>query len=261
MPPRSAIDATRFTSTIPHASSIPPKNGPRKTPSRIPGLPGETPQEKVKRLRAAADRARNAQMTQFDRFIARGRVWADIAHTITTTTLIAASFIAGGVTIYALTDMIIYNRRKKAQFFHEQKTQLENAILTARKAINDGTATEAQINFIRMEDEHKSAKPKEKMNLISKSKEWLFSGLKTDEGDFIEKSNSPKNKPDREESKSSMNDNDKVISMLSMEKQDIVNAKDQINTEKSLREDNQNLIAEKEEKKGGKPWSSWIFGR
>jgi hypothetical protein len=87
--PRSATDATRFTSTTPHASAKLPPNPPANAlPQRTPGPPGETPQEKVKRLRAAADRARDAQVSNFDKVILRGRVWADRAHRFTALSLI-----------------------------------------------------------------------------------------------------------------------------------------------------------------------------
>jgi hypothetical protein len=87
--PRSATDATRFTSTTPHASAkLPPKTPANAGPPRTPGPPGETPQEKVKRLRAAADRARNAQVSNFDKVVSRGRVWADRAHRFTALSLI-----------------------------------------------------------------------------------------------------------------------------------------------------------------------------
>jgi hypothetical protein len=89
--PRSVTDATRFTSTTPHASAKIPPNPLAKAnaiPPRTPGPPGETPQEKVRRLRAAADRARDAQVSSFDKVIARGRVWADKAHRFTALSLI-----------------------------------------------------------------------------------------------------------------------------------------------------------------------------
>jgi hypothetical protein len=82
---RSAVDATRFTSTTPHASAMPsaPTSNlhPSKVlPQRTAGPPGETPQEKVKRLREAAARARNAKISTFDKAIATGRVWSDKIH-------------------------------------------------------------------------------------------------------------------------------------------------------------------------------------
>ncbi|POS88091.1 hypothetical protein EPUL_000335, partial [Erysiphe pulchra] len=154
--PQSAIDATRFTSTTPHVSPALNRQKFVKLPQK-PGPPSETPQEKVRRLRAAAEKARLSQISTFDRWIARGRVWADVAHTVTTTTLIAASVFAGGLTIYAVTDMIIYNRRKKAEYFQVQKAQQQLVLDTARKAVQNGTASEAQINIVKLEDQHQAS--------------------------------------------------------------------------------------------------------
>src|ERR1700753_292218 len=100
--PRSATDATRFTSTTPHASAKPLDNLSKAISQRNPGQPGETPQEKVRRLRAAADRARDAQITSFDRLIVKGRKWADTAHKITTLTLIGATGVYLGLLLIAL---------------------------------------------------------------------------------------------------------------------------------------------------------------
>lgn len=94
--PRSAIDATRFTPTTPHASAK-PSNAPTRAvrspkvplPPRTPGPPGETPLERVARLRAAAARAREAQFTTADRVVSVGRVWADRLHVFTARSLIA----------------------------------------------------------------------------------------------------------------------------------------------------------------------------
>jgi hypothetical protein len=95
--------------------------------------------------------------------------------------------IAGGVTVYALTDMMVYNRRKRAQFYEEQKALKESAIYSARLAISSGVATEEQINFINMEDEHQgrldaAAKAKAaNKGIFKRGSEWLFSGLKKEE--------------------------------------------------------------------------------
>ncbi|KAF4621545.1 hypothetical protein G7Y89_g14529 [Cudoniella acicularis] len=187
--PRSATDATRFTSTTPHVSAKPPPGGiPLKSlPNRTPGPKGETPQEKVRRLRAAADRARNAEVSTFDKIIVRGRAWADRAHRITALSLIAATFIAGGVTVYALGDMMIHNRRKRAEFFAEQKALHTSAMQNAQRALEFGTATEDQIAFLSREREHDAQvaaleKTKaEKKGIFKRGKEWLFSGLKKEE--------------------------------------------------------------------------------
>ena len=87
---------------------------------------------------------------------------------------------------------MIYNRRKRAQFYEEQKALKENAIHAARLAISSGFASEEQLDFIRMQDEHQeqldaAAKAKAaKKGIFGKGKDWLFSGLKNEEeGDDV----------------------------------------------------------------------------
>ena len=60
--------------------------------------------------------------------------------------------VAGGVTVYALGDMMIYNRRKRAEFFAEQKAKHEIAIYDAKVAMEYGNATEAQLEFMKREN-------------------------------------------------------------------------------------------------------------
>lgn len=114
---RSAIDATRFTATSPHAYSKPTRTIPSSTssstpnarakpqPPRIPNpqapkrppqlgstvKPTETPAEKVARLRAARIAEREAQVTTWDRLVVKGRIWADAAHKVTVLTIVAFS--------------------------------------------------------------------------------------------------------------------------------------------------------------------------
>ncbi|RDL42069.1 Uncharacterized protein BP5553_02048 [Venustampulla echinocandica] len=186
--PRSAIDATRFTSTTPHATA-PGSTLPLKArPTKQPGPKGETPQEKVRRLRAAADRARDANISTFDKLIIRGRVWADRAHRFTALSLIGATFICGGVTVYALGDMMAYNRRKRAEFYAEQKAVYAAGIHDAREAVKSGTATEEQISLITKDNEIAAiqAAKLQKKGVFKKGKEWLFAGLKkAEEGDDV----------------------------------------------------------------------------
>ncbi len=87
--PRSAIDATRFTATGPHAHSKSSISSTKPHSSSPP--PRETPHEKVNRLRNAARKARLDKESKFDKVVARGRVWADRAHKVTTLSLIAAT--------------------------------------------------------------------------------------------------------------------------------------------------------------------------
>jgi hypothetical protein len=84
--------------------------------------------------------------------------------------------------------MMIYNRRKRAEFFAEQKAQYDAAIHTAKEALASGTATEAQINFLNMDNAEKArmealkAEKEQKKGIFKKGSEWLFSGLKKEEG-------------------------------------------------------------------------------
>ena len=122
---RSAIDATRFTATSPHAYSKPTPslrsapvsssttasranpqarrpphpstNAPKQQPLRSPLPPGgngagtETPAEKVARLRAQRMAEREAQVSQWDKVVVRGRSWADRAHKVTVYFLVTFS--------------------------------------------------------------------------------------------------------------------------------------------------------------------------
>ncbi|CAG8956009.1 hypothetical protein HYFRA_00008865 [Hymenoscyphus fraxineus] len=194
--PRSATDATRFTATTPHASTKPLPLGSKppfnSQPTRKPGPAGETPQEKVRRLRAAADRARDAQVSTFDKFLVRGRVWADRAHRFTALSLIFATVVAGGVTVYALGDMMIHNRRKRREFIAEQQALHTSALRTAQLAIDHGTASEEQIKFMDRERQYHADLEAEKAaraargGIFKRSKDWMLSGLKKEEqGDDV----------------------------------------------------------------------------
>ncbi|KAK6613721.1 hypothetical protein H4I96_00042 [Botrytis cinerea] len=173
---RSATDATRFTSTTPHAATKP------KPVSRNPGPPGETPQQRVRRLRAAADKARDAQISTFDKFLLRGRVWADKAHRFTAFSLIGLTFIAGGVTVYALGDMMVYNRKKRAEFYAEQKFKYAMALESAQAAAASGIATESQIEFLNREKEREQ---KVKIAEEAKKKALEHGRKKEEEGDDV----------------------------------------------------------------------------
>lgn len=95
--------------------------------------------------------------------------------------------VAGGVTVYALGDMMVYNRKKRAQFFEEQKAVHRNAVFKAQEAILAGSATEQDVEFIQREEQHdaqvaeKARAKAAKKGIFKRGKEWLFSGLKIDE--------------------------------------------------------------------------------
>ena len=104
---RTVADATRFTATGPHAFSQSP----------LPSSSTETAQQRVARLREAARRTKKEQAagTAFERLLDRGRVVADKAHRVVAVGLIAGTVLAGAVTVYAITDMMVFNRRRRAE--------------------------------------------------------------------------------------------------------------------------------------------------
>ena len=82
---------------------------------------------------------------------------------------------------------MIHNRRKRAEFFAEQKAIKANAVQQATLAIEHGTASEDQIEFLNREQEHDrhladaAAEKANKKGIFGRSKDWLFSGLKKEE--------------------------------------------------------------------------------
>jgi hypothetical protein len=87
---KAAKEATRFTATGVWAHTRP---GGRATTLQFadPAPKNETPQQKVKRLREAANRAKMAQVTRWDYMYLYGRMAADAAHRFTVYGLIFAT--------------------------------------------------------------------------------------------------------------------------------------------------------------------------
>ncbi|KAF0327462.1 hypothetical protein GQ607_005323, partial [Colletotrichum asianum] len=167
--PRSASDATRFTSTTPHAASkaaAPSTPKPKQpspqvktpaatklssTPKNSSGgnrLPGETPEERVRRLRAAHEAARKAQTSGVDRVLGGSRRFFDVAHKATVIGLVGFTAIAGLVSIYSVYDMVTYNKQRRADFIEAQRKMEEDSLAAARLAFINGTATDAQVSLV-----------------------------------------------------------------------------------------------------------------
>ncbi|KAF4807965.1 hypothetical protein CGCSCA5_v012886 [Colletotrichum siamense] len=171
--PRSASDATRFTSTTPHAASkaaAPSTPKPKQqqqtspqaktpaatklssTPKNTSGgnnrLPGETPEERVRRLRAAHEAARKAQTSSVDRVLGGSRRFFDVAHKATVIGLVGFTAIAGLVSIYSVYDMVTYNKQRRADFIEAQRKMEEDSLAAARLAFINGTATDAQVSLV-----------------------------------------------------------------------------------------------------------------
>ncbi|KAI1364081.1 hypothetical protein F5Y08DRAFT_307865 [Xylaria arbuscula] len=173
--PRSVADATRFTSNTPHANtkshsaSGRPSSSPNVSSSigRRGGVGAgagaggtvmqETMEERVRRLRAAHLAAKQHNVSQMDRVIGGSRRLFDAAHKFTVMGLIGFSGIALLVTAYATVDMMMYNRKRRSEFFALQKQLKEDSLEAARLAYMTGTASEEQIALV----EDATAKAKE----------------------------------------------------------------------------------------------------
>lgn len=75
--PRSVKDATRFTSTVLHATS---KTAGAAMPTPQSRIPDETPEQRVRRLRLAHLAAQKSQVSRTDRIIGGTRMLLDVAH-------------------------------------------------------------------------------------------------------------------------------------------------------------------------------------
>ncbi|KAI2621374.1 hypothetical protein GGS21DRAFT_535854 [Xylaria nigripes] len=162
--PRSVADATRFTSSTPHANAkstqpMPNErsktlNGSAQSPQQptIPRSGGpiaqETLEERVRRLRAAHLAAKQHNISRMDQIIGSSRRFFDLAHQVTVMGLIGFSGIALLVTVYAAGDMMFHNRKRRNEFFALQKQMQEDSLESARLAYMAGTASPEQITLV-----------------------------------------------------------------------------------------------------------------
>ncbi|KAL2022479.1 hypothetical protein VTK56DRAFT_5308 [Thermocarpiscus australiensis] len=159
--PRSVSDATRFTATTPHVSdkaAAPrfalPRSRPGAAPAGGPGggdaaAPlGETPEQKVARLRAAHQRAKEAQISKFDKVVDVGRRIFNSVHKVTVFGLFGFTVVAALATAYTAFDMITYNKKRTAEWVEAQKKLEADSLEAARLAYMTGKATEEQIALV-----------------------------------------------------------------------------------------------------------------
>ncbi|KAH6842664.1 cytochrome oxidase c assembly-domain-containing protein [Chaetomium sp. MPI-CAGE-AT-0009] len=182
--PRSVSDATRFTATTLHASSKTATPPPRFTPSKGGPLrppPGgssggsggpamfETPEQKVARLRAAHDRAKAAEVSKFDKIVDASRKVFDSAHKVTVAGLIGFTVLAGLVTAYTAFDMIMYNKKRSAEWLEAQRKIEADSLEAARIAYMTGKANEEQIALVeeQLERERESGRKTSFFNNVS----------------------------------------------------------------------------------------------
>ncbi|KAI9793210.1 MAG: hypothetical protein M1816_000631 [Peltula sp. TS41687] len=198
--PRSAIDATRFTPTGPYATSksYPSPTSTSSTTSPLPkstsqrpppssARPHETPHEKVARIRAAAQKAKLDKISTFDKVVLVGRVWADRAHRFVALGLIFSSVLCGLYATVALTDMVMYNRRKRKEWYATESMLYAKFLAEATAAESQGSATEEQVEFLKKERMIQRAEEEErnKPGVWKRTKEWLLKDLKRDDGGAV----------------------------------------------------------------------------
>ncbi|KAL7622603.1 hypothetical protein AAE478_008113 [Parahypoxylon ruwenzoriense] len=165
--PRSVADATRFTSNTPHAHAKAPSASPSPTSSSssssvqssglrspqirtaaTPSSTTETIEERVRRLRAAHLAARRHETSRFDRVVNASRRYFDAAHKFTVVGLIGFSGLAVFVTIFASADMMMYNQKRRREFFAVRDQFAVDSLEAARLAYMTGSATEDQIALV-----------------------------------------------------------------------------------------------------------------
>ncbi|KAK5133395.1 hypothetical protein LTR08_007734 [Meristemomyces frigidus] len=191
---RSPSDATRFTATGPYAASstsfasnnAPNLGAPASTGSQIDfgsAPSGETPQQKIARLRSAVAASRMGKESGLDTAVRIGRVWADRAHRVTAFSLIGLTVVSGAVATAGITDMLLHNRRRRNEWLAEKQAQSARDLADARGAVTMGSATEDQmllINRARAAQEAAEAKAS-RPGVFKRTTNWLFSGLATEE--------------------------------------------------------------------------------
>ncbi|KAI7192582.1 hypothetical protein KC316_g6460 [Hortaea werneckii] len=184
---RSPSDATRFTATGPYASSSPSfgSNNPGQFSQIDFGSApaGETPQQKIARLRAAAAAAKRGKESNFDSVVRVGRVWADRAHRFTAVGLIGLTVVSGAVATAGITDMLLHNRRRRNEWLAEQQVKSAKELAEAKMALSSGSATEDQILLINRERAADAAAEarKNQPGVFKRTTNWLFSGLSQEE--------------------------------------------------------------------------------
>ena len=195
---RTPSDATRFTATGPYASSSPgfTSNSPNASATAsassgsgsqisfgAPAPAGETAQQKIARLRAAAAAAKRGQESRFDVLVRVGRVWADRAHRVTAVGLIGGTVIAAMMAGAGITDMLLHNRRRKNEWLAQKRAEEAKEVHDARMALEEGRVTEDQLLLINRERaKFEAAEAKQnRPGVFRRTTNWLFSGLSSEE--------------------------------------------------------------------------------
>ncbi|KAK5047243.1 hypothetical protein LTR84_006765 [Exophiala bonariae] len=177
---------TRFTSTQPHAMTRPTASttsfnasrlttDPRPPPSSTAGPAGETPSEKVARLRAANRLAKErGNASGVDRLLHHGRRWADNMHRFTTYALIAFTGVSTVVAVYGVTSLVAHNRRQKRAWIEREMNRLGEA----QAAFLRGEATAEQLHLLEQERAGEEMALQHKRAVEAKKAESYWSRMK-----------------------------------------------------------------------------------
>ncbi|KAK7942622.1 uncharacterized protein PG986_011735 [Apiospora aurea] len=141
----AAASASRSPAAAPWKPMQPPGGMPPL--GNRPAAP-ETLDEKVRRLRAAHLAAKNHDVSRMDKVIGGTRRYMDAAHRFTVMGLIGFSGLALVVTVYATVDMMMYNRKRRNEFFAMQQTLQSDSLDAARLAYMTGKASDEQIAMV-----------------------------------------------------------------------------------------------------------------
>ncbi|KAF2167855.1 hypothetical protein M409DRAFT_22002 [Zasmidium cellare ATCC 36951] len=183
---RSPSEATRFTSTGPYASTFTGNPGATSAGTQIDfgsAPAGETAQQKIARLRAAAALAKRGNESSFDKTVRVGRKWADRAHRVTALGLVGFTVLSAAVATAGITDMLLHNRRRRNEWLAEKQAESARELAIAKQALDQGRASEDQmllINRERVAEEAAEAKMN-KPGIIKRTTSWMFGGLSQEE--------------------------------------------------------------------------------
>lgn len=95
--------------------------------------------------------------------------------------------LCAGVTIFALSDMMIYNRRKRKEWYAQKTLERQNNLLTAIENEKAGLPLSEEQTIVmnqeraRFKDEEERARKRQERWQSLNPRRWLVSGLKSDE--------------------------------------------------------------------------------
>ncbi|KAF3929535.1 hypothetical protein ABW19_dt0204395 [Dactylella cylindrospora] len=158
---KNRADATRFAQNI-----------------RTPPASGETPQQRVARLREAARREKMNQVTTFDKVVHRGRIWADHLHRATVFTIMGFSAVTVAITAYSVYGMISQARLNRSEYTIELLKEGESQWQTWRASeidelVKTGLDRETAAKLF---DEAEETRRKSK-TILGRIKTWAYGGL------------------------------------------------------------------------------------